>query len=705
MSVVSVEQSRYSWCDDLTVSRLHLRIHCILYEQDPISNVAPLVYATDLSANGTYLRKSDSKYAASHDVGVLMGHKNTFLLDDGDELRLSDTITLIYVSRGSMKPVEFTPIQEMERQLFASRYLLTDRMLGEGGYGKVLVGINQQTQQQLACKIVQMDKIAAEVSRTPANELKQHVGPSKGRCFREFNILKDLSHPNIVAIEKVFCSRESIYIFQELVTGGDLFSFLEFNGGRLGSMQAAVIVRQILKGIQHLHNQDIVHRDLKPDNILMSSLEDGARVVITDFGSARHLPRRSSQPDKCQRMFSCVGTLEYTAPEIHKANRTIPAEQGYSKSVDMWSVGSLTATVLTGDNLFTNRAHSEYELNPQGVIVGLAAICDLSVLDDEYNPLWNLIGFRPKDFVRGLLVLEEERRMTATEALAHHWFTSYAEDFEELYARSVADWVPPTNNVQLVEEIGGLLPSSAITGLSDSIWNQETTSRHFTPREPRTFGSMVYQNSVSQCLRAESEPLSLVAADTAHFVSQVQPSSHGFKDNSSEHQYSQQSFDAADNDDFAPLAYGKFPPTSAKLSRGHGKPLVLDVTPLETYNNSASSRSSIDSEESLNDVTNHYSQQGYFIHLTPPPDSQLESESIQVSETPTEEQVYRTPRRVRGQDSDEADHKSQFQGDYLQQEATDEEQDAILVHETPPEFLWTRARWSDQQLPTYRVKR
>ena len=151
--------SRYSWSDDLTISRKHLRIHCILYEQDPIAKIAPFVYATDLSANGTYLRKSNSEYTASQDAGILMGPKSTFLLEDGDEIRISDTITLVYYSNIPAELVKFTAIQERERQTFASRYLLTGRLLGEGGYGKVLVGINQETQRQLACKMIRLDKM------------------------------------------------------------------------------------------------------------------------------------------------------------------------------------------------------------------------------------------------------------------------------------------------------------------------------------------------------------------------------------------------------------------------------------------------------------------------------------------------------------------------------------------------------------------
>ena len=395
-----------------------------------------------------------------------MGRKNTFLLDAGDELHISENITLIYISRSPVKTIKLTPTQEVERQMFSARYLVTSRMLGAGGYGKVLVGVHQQTQRQLACKIVRLDEIAAKASRLPTADRKKHVSSSRERCFREFDILKDLSHPNIISVEKVFCSRDNIYIFQELITGGDLFSFLEFKGGRLNCMQTAAIVYQVLKGIEYLHRKNVVHRDLKPDNILMSSLEAGARVVITDFGNARFIPDKTSQPNKYQRMFSYVGTLEYAAPEIIGANPTIPVERGYSKSVDMWSIGALTATVLSGDHLFTDRTHPDYDRNAQRVIVSLAAVCNLSVLDDHHHPLWKSVGPQPKDFIRKLLVLREEDRMTASNALAHPWFTCYAKDVEEVYKRSIADWKPHQKNHRLVEDINKLSLHSVTNGAS-----------------------------------------------------------------------------------------------------------------------------------------------------------------------------------------------------------------------------------------------
>ncbi|KAF2747693.1 kinase-like protein [Sporormia fimetaria CBS 119925] len=489
---------RQSW-PDLTISNRHLRIHCIVYEDNPASDVAPFVYVTDISTNGTRIRKANLGCSSSQGEGLRMERGSTFLLDDGDELRLSRSVTLTYRSLVRPREAELTPIQEREKQMFCSRYLITGRILGVGGFGRVMVGIDQETQRQLACKIIDLSKLypQAHCARrrsslaSPSSNPRQHSSSAKvqvhsnvAKSFREFDILKDISHPNIVTINKVFLSSSTIYIFQDLITGGDLFSYLEFRGGRLKDTESAFIIKQVLAGVQHLHQRDIVHRDLKLENILMTSLENDARVVISDFGHARYLPSQEDDTamasSRNRRMFSGVGTVEYTAPEVYGLNETLADGSGYSRAVDMWSVGVIAGTLLSGAPFFGVQRCGLSEEAYVDAYMDLASKADLRFLDDRNNVLWRTIGTRPKSFIKRLVCLDERQRMTATQALNHPWFTTQPTVFHQLYEKVVQDWRPCKKEVLLVEPLDAAQPGPT-NSVPSRFLTRDVLSRHYIP--------------------------------------------------------------------------------------------------------------------------------------------------------------------------------------------------------------------------------
>lgn len=238
-------------------------------------------------------------------------------------------------------------------------------------------------------------------------------------------------------------------MFQDLLTAGDLFSYIQYKGGRLPDIEAAVIVRQIVIALDHLHERNIVHRDLKPDNILMTALADGCRVVLTDFGCATYVDPITN------RMLSTVGTFEFSAPsvlfdpwvyhalilysEVVRQNR-----EGYTKAADLWSLGCLAAVLLTGEPVFDNMRNGHDEN------------CRLKAIEELKVKMYRLnVGERAQDFVFRLLQQDVRKRMDVKQTLQHMWFTnpSHKADFEALYKRCIRDWKPRTADKPLIVKL------------------------------------------------------------------------------------------------------------------------------------------------------------------------------------------------------------------------------------------------------------
>ena len=98
------------------------------------------------------------------------------------------------------------------------------------------------------------------------------------------------------------------YIFSELSSGGDLYSYMQAFGGHIDDYNSRFIIKQIINAVQHLHDCSVVHRDIKPENILVSQTYFGGRVILTDFGFATNICAGAG------RLMSKLGTACYAAP-------------------------------------------------------------------------------------------------------------------------------------------------------------------------------------------------------------------------------------------------------------------------------------------------------------------------------------------------------------------------------------------------------
>lgn len=345
---------------------------------------------------------------------------------------------------------------------------MTDRILGSGAFAKAFMAIEQTTRTQIACKIIDLKAIGPRGKTLASYNAPQHAknydvkaelekvrdwGYQKMRqmpletklsnYFREFEILHSISHPNIIALDKVFVTNNNLYIFQDLLTGGDLYSYLNSKNNNLLEVEVATIVWQILMAVQYLHDRNIVHRDLKPENIMLTSLTTGARVVLTNFSSARKVaPFRRVDAINRRQQPTTTDTFD-VRPKGLGNNKT----GNYPLAIDMWSVGMVTVLLLFGVLPFNNYA-GKYDAR-------LATNVDLKKL--ESSARWTRFGERPKSFTRGLLVRDEADRMTVKEALDHAWFSNaiHQTDFDELYQRTVKHIRPRVPSLPVIEFVKG----------------------------------------------------------------------------------------------------------------------------------------------------------------------------------------------------------------------------------------------------------
>lgn len=133
---------------------------------------------------------------------------------------------------------------------------------------------------------------------------------------------------------------------------------------------------------------------------------------------------------------SYIDVLLLTVPnrELHR-----PSRKGYTKAVDMWSLGCVAAVLLVGNTPFDDPCRS--------------LLSDLMNLDLDMDALG--ITSRAKDFVCRLLVEDETQRMDVKQALRHAWFTNrrQAKWFKGMYNTAIQGWKPRDTSGPVIVEL------------------------------------------------------------------------------------------------------------------------------------------------------------------------------------------------------------------------------------------------------------
>lgn len=96
------------------------------------------------------------------------------------------------------------------------------------------------------------------------------LGQSKGKesLRNEIDVMRALKHQNIMTLEEVHESQNSIYLIMELLEGGELFTYIT-EKGTPKVPELINIMRHILSALSYMDSKGLMHRDLKPENMIL----------------------------------------------------------------------------------------------------------------------------------------------------------------------------------------------------------------------------------------------------------------------------------------------------------------------------------------------------------------------------------------------------------------------------------------------------
>ncbi|PBL00249.1 Pkinase-domain-containing protein [Armillaria gallica] len=316
-------------------------------------------------------------------------------------------------------------------------YVKQDR-IGKGSFGEVYKGYDKRTQKTVAIKIIDLESAEDEIE-----DIQQ-----------EIQILSQLDSPHVTKYHGSYLKGSNLWIVMEYCSGGSCSDLMK--PGVFREEYIAIIVRELLRGLEYLHSEGKLHRDIKAANILLSA---GGEVKLADFGVSGQLSGTLSAKKN-----TFVGTPYWMSPEVIK-------QSGYDHKADIWSLGITAIELAKGEPPYA-------ELHPMKV---------LFLIPKNPPPMLEGNFSKPfREFVSFCLQRDPQHRPSARDLLKHKFVrmakkTSYLTELIERHERWRAD-----GGGRIDDEEQDMVPDLPASGDPEDLWDFGTV-RHASGR-PATIG-------------------------------------------------------------------------------------------------------------------------------------------------------------------------------------------------------------------------